>query len=126
MKLEILAVGFIAIIPLAATYSGDMTYYTPGPGSCGWTSSDGDGIVALSTQMMGNGGNPNANDKCGSKIGIYNPKTGSYVVATVVDTCQACGEFDIDVDSATFKAAGVSLDEGRVHGVDWGGVKVGG
>lgn len=125
MKLELLALSLTAAFPLAFSYNGDMTYYTPGMGSCGQTSSDGDHIVALSTAMMGGGANPNANPKCGSKIGIFNPNSGLYIEATVVDTCQACADHDIDVDEATFKAVAPNGD-GRVHGVDWGGDQTGG
>lgn len=125
MKLELLATSLTALISFAIAYSGDMTYYTPGMGSCGQMSNDGDGVVALSTQMMSGGANPNANAKCGSKIGIFNPNSGLYVEATVVDTCEACAEYDIDVDQATFSAVAPNGD-GRVHGVDWGGDVTGG
>ena len=37
---------------LAVAYSGDLTYYSAGLGSCGYTSTDGDAIVALSVPMV--------------------------------------------------------------------------
>ena len=35
---------------------------------------------------MANGGNPNANPKCGSQISIHSPVSGQTIQATVVDT----------------------------------------
>ena len=46
----ILSLFFIA--GLATAYSGDLTYYTTGVGSCGFTSTDNDAIVALSLPMV--------------------------------------------------------------------------
>ena len=37
---------------LATAYTGDLTYYSAGVGSCGFTSTDGDAIVALSLPMV--------------------------------------------------------------------------
>ena len=44
--------SFTALAGLAVAYQGDLTYYTTGLGSCGFTSTDGDAIVALSTSMV--------------------------------------------------------------------------
>ena len=57
-------------------------------GSCGISSSDAEDVVALSIPMMQNGANPNANPRCGSMIGIWNPSTKQLHHAKVVDTCQ--------------------------------------
>lgn len=119
------------LLPLLASsvrvlaYSGDMTYYTPGMGSCGIQSGENDDVVALAIPMMQNGGNPNANPRCGSKIGIWNPNTQTIHEATIVDTCQACKLYDIDVSPALFKKVAPDGD-GRVKGIDWGGDRVGG
>ncbi|KAL9588507.1 MAG: hypothetical protein Q9203_002692 [Teloschistes exilis] len=105
---------------ITSAYSGDMTYYTPGLGSCGITNNSNDLVVALSIPMMGNGANPNNNPKCGSWIGIWNPVTKTKHEAQVVDTCFACHYTDIDVSPALFKLVAPDGD-GRVHGIDWGG-----
>ena len=60
-----------------------MTHYTPGMGSCGITSTDGEDVVALSKDFMTYAGNPNSNPKCGSKISIWNPVTQMTFEATV-------------------------------------------
>ena len=78
----------LTALPTILAYEGEMTYYTPGMGSCGISSSDAEDVVALSIPMMQNGANPNANPRCGSMIGIWNPNTKQLNHAKVVDTCQ--------------------------------------
>lgn len=68
---------------------------------------------------MANGGNPNANPKCGSQISIRNPTSGQTVQATVVDTCVGCAMYDIDVSLSVFQGLEGGLTAGRVP-VDWG------
>lgn len=116
----------LPFLPQVFAYSGDMTYYTPGLGSCGYTSTENDHIVALSAEVMQNGGSPNNNYRCGSQINIWNPNNPSQgYLATVVDTCMGCAKYDIDVSPALFKMVAPDGD-GRVHGVAWGGDAVGG
>ncbi len=43
----------------------------------------------------------------------------------VVDTCVGCAKYDIDVSPNLFKKVAPSGD-GRVKGIDWGGLAVGG
>ncbi|KAI4284246.1 MAG: hypothetical protein L6R38_001577 [Xanthoria sp. 2 TBL-2021] len=117
--------ALLLLTPLTHAYTGDMTYYDPGMGSCGIASGPNDDIVALSNAIMQNGGNPNANPKCGSMIGIWNPYTKKHYTAKVVDTCGACKPEDIDVSPALFKKVAPN-GNGRVHGINWGGQKVGG
>ena len=53
------------------SFTGDLTYYSPGLGSCGVTSSDSDDICAVSHLLYdaeSKGSNPNANPLCGRKI----------------------------------------------------------
>ncbi|KAL8735165.1 MAG: hypothetical protein Q9166_001041 [cf. Caloplaca sp. 2 TL-2023] len=127
MQLSIISVISLLFLflPLTLAYTGDMTWYNPGSGSCGWSSSDNDHIVALSNDIMHNGPNPNKNPRCGTKIGIWNPKTKTKHEATIVDTCQACKRGDIDVSPALFKKVAPYAD-GREHGINWGGPAVGG
>ncbi|KAL8809090.1 MAG: hypothetical protein Q9200_003726 [Gallowayella weberi] len=117
--------ALLLLTPLTHAYTGDLTYYDPGLGSCGIQSGPNDHIVALSREIMQNGANPNANPKCGSMIGIWNPHTKTKHEAKIVDTCVGCKTFDIDVSPALFKQIAPSGD-GRVHGINWGGNKVGG
>lgn len=115
----------LLLTPLTHAYTGDMTYYDPGVGSCGIASGPNEDVVALSKEIMRNGANPNANPRCGSRIGIWNPQTKKKYSAKVVDTCQGCKKGDIDVSPALFKKIAPNGD-GRVAGINWGGAKVGG
>ena len=69
---------------------------------------------------MANGANPNNNPKCGSKISIRSPRSGQTIQATVVDTCEGCGMYDIDVSNTLFTKVAGGLSAGRVT-VGWGG-----
>ncbi|KAI3325943.1 RlpA-like double-psi beta-barrel-protein domain-containing protein-containing protein [Xylariaceae sp. AK1471] len=86
----------------SASLTGDITYYEPGLGACGWTNSDSEYVVALSpSQYSGN---------CGKTITIT--KDGKKVGAKVVDLCPGCASGAIDVSSTTFKQL-VDLSVGR-------------
>lgn len=104
--------------PSGKTYTGEMTYYTPGLGSCGITSSESEDVVALPVAMMtaANPPNPNDNPYCGKMITIsYGGKTAT---AKVVDTCPGCAGDSIDLSPPVF-AELANMSEGRVAGVKW-------
>lgn len=109
----------LALLPMALAYTGDMTYFAPGLGSCGATSTDTDMIVAISAARMNSGGNPSNNPLCFKHITITNSQ-GVSQDATIVDTCPGCAEDAIDVSQAVFEAL-APLDEGRVQ-VQWNGI----
>ncbi|KAI1504993.1 barwin-like endoglucanase [Biscogniauxia marginata] len=97
------------------TFSGDMTYYTPGLGACGKTNSEADHVVALATAQYGHDANPNKAAVCGRKIRIH--YGGKSATATVADKCPSCASGSIDVSPAVFKQL-ADLDKGRVK-VTW-------
>ncbi|KXH28653.1 hypothetical protein CSAL01_02481 [Colletotrichum salicis] len=133
-----LAVLFLLILPLALglglskrgggkqdlplpnnqdVQTGDLTYYAPGLGACGKTSSDSDMIVSVSHYLWDNvqsGGNPNNNPLCGKKIRVRRDGEGSVDV-TVVDRCTGCAPTDLDLSPAVFNKL-ANKDEGRVTG----------
>lgn len=109
----------LALLPAAIAFTGEMTYYAPGLGSCGATSTESDLVVAISASKMNSGGNPSNNPLCFTHITITNPE-GISQDATIVDTCMGCAEDDIDVSPTVFQAFG-SLDEGRIPGIQWTG-----
>ncbi|KAK5127528.1 hypothetical protein LTR85_006867 [Meristemomyces frigidus] len=99
-----------------STYTGDITYYDVGEGSCGWTNTDSDAIVAIPHGMMNNGANPNNNPLCGTYITIS--YAGTTNKAKIVDTCGGCDGASIDLSPTLFTA--VAPDgNGRVHNVEW-------
>lgn len=104
-------------------YTGDLTYYGPGLGACGVTSTDTDSIVSVSHYLFDaaqKGSDPNQNPLCGKKIRAERVKEGDgerSVDLTVVDRCVGCQERDLDVSITAFeKLADVNL--GRVT-VTW-------
>ncbi|RHZ63577.1 RlpA-like double-psi beta-barrel domain-containing protein [Aspergillus thermomutatus] len=99
-------------------YSGDLTYYNPGLGSCGLTSTDSDMICAVSHVLFdaaSTGSNPNANPLCGLKLRLR--RGGTTVDVKVVDRCVGCKVDDLDVSPAVFQKV-ADLDLGRVT-VEW-------
>ena len=99
-------------------YTGDLTYYDPGLGACGITSSDKDKIVAVSHLVfdaVSVGSNPNNNPLCGKKIRAR--RNNRSVDLTVVDRCTGCKPTDIDVTVNIF-ATLAEVDQGRVT-VEW-------
>ncbi|KAF1990999.1 hypothetical protein K402DRAFT_312273, partial [Aulographum hederae CBS 113979] len=96
--------------------SGDITHYDVGMGSCGWTSTANEAVVAIPHGMMNNGANPNNNPLCGKSITIS--YQGKEHTAKIVDTCGGCDGQAIDLSNSLFTAVAPSGD-GRVHGVNW-------
>jgi hypothetical protein len=99
-------------------YTGDLTYYAPGLGACGVTSSNSDKIVAISHivfDAVSVGSDPNANPLCGKKLRAT--KDNKSVDLTVVDRCTGCQPKDLDVTIDTF-ADLADVDLGRVL-VEW-------
>lgn len=89
------------------TFTGDITYYQPGLGACGETSSDSDTVVALSPAEY--------DGSCGKTITIT--KGGKTATAKVVDKCPACASGAIDVSSTVFKSL-ADMAVGRTQ-VSW-------
>ena len=102
------------------TYTGDLTYYGPGLGACGVTSSESDDIVSISHLVFDavqKGSDPNSNPLCGMKLRARRPEGTTSVDLTVVDRCTGCKSTDIDVSPGAFGKL-ANIDEGRVT-VDW-------
>lgn len=78
-------------------YTGDLTYYGPGLGACGVTSSETDNIVSISHFVFDaeqKGTDPNTNPLCGLKIRAtrFDEQVNGMrsVDLTVVDRCKWC------------------------------------
>lgn len=78
-------------LPLGSqTYTGDLTFYGPGLGACGITSTGSDNIVSVSHIIFdaaSTGSNPNADPLCGHKIRAV--RDGNSLDLTVVDRCES-------------------------------------
>jgi expansin (peptidoglycan-binding protein) len=98
-------------IGYAIAFNGDLTYYQPGLGSCGETSTEADHIVALAPAQFVK--DPNA---CGKTIQIT-IAGGKTATAKVVDKCMGCSDDSIDVSSSVFTQL-AELTVGRAQ-IEW-------
>lgn len=85
LSLTKLIIALSLAVGPAVAFSGDMTYYSPGLGSCGGTNGDNDAVVALSASQSG---------YCGKSIKIH--YSGKTATAKVVDKCPGCGSGSIE------------------------------
>jgi hypothetical protein len=102
------------------SYTGEMTYFTPGMGACGETSSESDHMVAISMALFDQytpNGNPNKNPLCGKTVTIQG-KDGASHEATIWDRCVGCAEADLDMPEAFFNTV-TSHADGRAYDVAW-------
>ncbi|KAL8998029.1 MAG: hypothetical protein Q9188_006183 [Gyalolechia gomerana] len=103
----------------SSSFTGDLTYYTPGLGACGIYSTAADAICAISHIMYDaaapRGANPNLNPLCGKQIRAT--RGSKSVLVTVVDRCEGCEVDDIDVSPSAFGKL-ADEKEGRVQ-VKW-------
>lgn len=111
-------------LPGSGVQTGDLTYYTPAQGACGYTNDENDMVVAIAHKLFdaaGNGdANPNNNPLCGRKIRVerdfVETNAGRRSVdVTVVDRCTGCEPTDLDLSPAVFKKLALE-SEGRVQG----------
>jgi len=79
------------------THQGRATWFNVGLGNCGDWNSDNDPILAISILRYGNGGN------CNQWVKITNHGNGNVAYAKTRDSCQSCGEDDIDLSPDAFQ-----------------------
>ncbi|KAK7460920.1 hypothetical protein VKT23_008848 [Stygiomarasmius scandens] len=103
------ALSFFPIAAMAQSGSGSATFFNPGLGACGFTNTDSDFIVAVSSQIFNSG-------LCNRQMNVN--FQGRNVQVTVVDSCPGCGAGDIDLSPAAFSQL-ASLDAGRIQPVQW-------
>ncbi|KAL1898810.1 hypothetical protein Sste5346_003220 [Sporothrix stenoceras] len=100
------------------TFSGDMTYYTVGLGSCGNDQTGDDmteNIVAINVEQMG--AQSNGNPLCGQTITIS--ANGKTTTATIQDKCMGCAYGAIDVSEKAFLEIFGDLGVGRSEVTWW-------
>lgn len=92
------------------TYTGQLTYYDVGLGSCGYTNTDSESVVAMAVGMMDKA------SMCGKSVTIS--YGGVTKTAQVVDTCMGCANGNLDMSPTLFEAF-APLTSGRVGGAEW-------
>ncbi|KAJ3553667.1 hypothetical protein NM688_g3485 [Phlebia brevispora] len=80
--------------------SGRGTYFETGLGACGWTNTDSDKIIAVSSSIFDGG------KYCGQSIQITNTANGQVAYGTVADSCPGCGPGDLDMTPSLFEELG--------------------
>ncbi|KAG7090506.1 hypothetical protein E1B28_009619 [Marasmius oreades] len=99
---------------------GDVTFYTPGLGSCGITSGSNELVAAVAAGIFdtfpGAGPNPNLNPICNKRARVT--AGGKSVDVTVVDRCPGCIGGSIDLSPAAF-AVLAAESVGRIKGASW-------
>ena len=107
------------------SYTGEMTYFTPGMGACGHESSESEKMVAISMALFDQytpNGNPNKNPLCGQTVSITGAD-GSSHEATIWDRCVGCAEADLDMPQSFFdvvtKDKEGKIADGRAYGMSW-------
>jgi hypothetical protein len=108
------------------TFSGEITYFTPGMGACGETSGEGDKMVAISMALFDQytpNGNPNKNPLCGKSL-IIKGADGSEHKATIWDRCVGCAMDDLDMpqeffNEVTTPSGSSTPADGRAYGYEW-------
>ncbi len=99
------------------SYSGSLTYFALGMGSCGIDDGGMDNkanIVAVSAALMG--AQSNGNPMCGKTITIK--ANGKTAQALVHDKCPSCALGDVDASEQLFLQLFGSLDVGR-GSIEW-------
>lgn len=112
----------------ARVYEGDLTFFSPALGACGWVSADADYICAVGHELFdaaganaNAGGNPNLNPLCGRMIRVsreYFDDVGHPNVSVdvmVVDRCTGCEPTDLDLAPSAFNRLAPET-RGRVVG----------
>ena len=91
-------------LPLGSqTHSGDLTYYSPGLGACGVTSSANDDIVSISHIIFdaaSSGSDPNANPLCKHKVRAL--RNGKSLDLTVVDRCNSMTVSQLEISCTDY------------------------
>ena len=108
------------------TFSGEITYFTPGMGACGETSGEGDKMVAISMALFDQytpNGNPNKNPLCGKTLTIKGAD-GAEHKATIWDRCVGCAMDDLDMpqeffNEVTTPSGSSTPADGRAYGYEW-------
>lgn len=110
------------------THEGDLTFFEPALGACGWYSTNADYICAVGQELFdaaganaAGGGNPKLNPLCGRMIRVTRGLSDNLnhpnisVDVMVVDRCTDCELSDLDLAPIAFNTLAPE-SKGRVGG----------
>jgi len=95
------------------THTGRGTWFHVGLGNCGKVNKDSDLIVAISKSLY----DSNHGTNCDQYVQIKNTANGKVAYGLTRDSCQSCGQGDLDMSPGLFKKLG-SLDQGVLK-ISW-------
>jgi len=111
------ASNFTSQLDTRTTHTGRGTWFEVGLGNCGDWNVNSDPILAISIERYGDGGN------CDQWVYITNDANGRTAYGKTRDSCQSCGESDIDMSPSLFEQL-ADLSVGEIT-VSWHFMKMG-
>ncbi|KAH8830858.1 hypothetical protein DL96DRAFT_1786772 [Flagelloscypha sp. PMI_526] len=128
------AVSLVSANPLSTraktSFSGgDITFYEGGLTACGETiNTNSDKTVAVSFNVFDNfpGANGNSNKNPICKTSVKATINGRTQTLRVLDSCEGCKDADLDLTQAAWDGFGVPRSVGRLAGLKWEFIGVGG
>lgn len=103
----------IQVLEKRVQHTGRGTWFHPGLGNCGEWNNDNDPIVAMGQAFY----NRNQGSNCNQWMQIVNTANGKTAYAKTVDSCESCGDNDIDMSPAVFQQL-APLSQGQIT-VTW-------
>ncbi|KAH9480184.1 hypothetical protein JR316_0006782 [Psilocybe cubensis] len=105
--------GELVNVERRITHVGRGTWFYPGLGNCGWRNGNNDLILAIGKGFYDRNGGGN----CGQYVQITNTANGKTAYGLTVDSCQSCGDNDIDMSPGLFSQIS-TLATGQIQ-VSW-------
>ncbi|KAI5455692.1 RlpA-like double-psi beta-barrel-protein domain-containing protein-containing protein [Mariannaea sp. PMI_226] len=96
---------FLLSLPTAFAFTGDVTWYNPGLGACQKTNYNWEPVAAVSAALF------DTEQPCGRRIRVTSAL--SSVEVTVVDRCERCAYYNVDLSPSAFQQAIGELGIGR-------------
>ncbi|OJA10225.1 hypothetical protein AZE42_11607 [Rhizopogon vesiculosus] len=93
------------------TYTGEGTWYEVGTGACGYTDTDSDLVVAVSSDIY------DAGAYCNQWVEITNTDNGQTASGQVRDECSSCASGSLDMSPSLFEELS-TLDTGVIP-ISW-------
>ncbi|PPQ86326.1 hypothetical protein CVT25_005627 [Psilocybe cyanescens] len=105
--------GELVNVERRITHVGRGTWFYPGLGNCGNVNTSNDLILAIGKGLYDRNGGGN----CGQYVEIVNVANGKTAYGLTEDSCQSCGDNDIDMSPALFQKLS-TLGTGQIQ-VSW-------
>ncbi|TFK45160.1 hypothetical protein BDQ12DRAFT_594532 [Crucibulum laeve] len=117
----LLVSAFVAAKATAQSHTGNLFYFVPGLGACGFTNNNSQVVASVSAAIFnsypGATPNPNHNPICQHRL--YVSSGGRNVTAPIVDYFEEQGrDYDVGLSRPGFETF-APVSTGVVYGVNW-------